>query len=474
MNIDAFLKTEKKYNLNKLEINGVNYWTYNRFHIWNYGICSEKLGLEEAHDKEKVSFSKALKFFLSATFKSQKITSKDVLVLNHNRRVFNGSTYDCIYTDDIFKDSDRAVFLEAPYRFSHLKPATSKEIIYTDKIVVRSFLRSKSFRTFHKKEYNEIVKKIEEQLTDAVTDLKNEYGWSASVESVARRCAETVIRYDVEKKMYSDIIKKVNPKAIIEVVHYISSCMMVNEIAKELNIPTVELQHGTMYRDHAAYQYEEGEKIKQLPDKIFVFSDFWKNCVSLPIDDENLVVTGFPNFEKKLNLYGNAERKDERKTIIFISQGTIGKYLSSFAAELSKALDSKEYRMIYKLHPAEYSTWREEMPGLIDSEIEVIDRRDIDLYSLFAQSDIQIGAYSTAIFEGMGFGLKTFIYKTGHYDIMLPLIEQGYAELVTNVDECIEKINDTQLKKVDASLFWKRNALENIREEIDSIVKSEG
>lgn len=474
MNIEDFLKIEKKYNLNKLQYNGINYWTFNRFRLWNYNICSEQLHFEEAQDKEKLSSKAVLRLIYYSLFFKKRVSEKPLLVINHNRRSFNGTFFECVYTDDIIKDKYDAVNFEAPYQYKHFRPAASKEIIYTDRIIIKSILRVKLFKKLHKKEYSELVNSIRAELADPVAELKSIYNWSASLDSIVRTCADTVVRCEYEKKIYTKLIGKIKPKVILEVVHYGRACMLINEIAKEMGITTIELQHGTMYKEHAAYQYSEGEDIKQLPDKLFAFSEFWKKCISLPIGDENIIVTGFPNFEKKLLKYSDSVREDKRKTVIFISQGTVGRFLSELAAKTAALLDPNEYRLIYKLHPAEYSTWREDLPLLADSGMEVIDKRDIDLYGLFAQSDIQVGAYSTALFEGMGFGVQTYIYNIGHYDIMLPLIEQGYAELVTSAEECAEKIKNSNSESIDGSMFWKRNALDNIRKEIDSIInKSE-
>lgn len=470
MDIAKFLEIENKYSLNYLLYEGVNYWTYCRFGIWNYDICSEKLELQEAHNKQKITFNKVFGL-TSAYIHGCKIYKEhEVLVLNHQRRVYNGTTYECVYTDDIFYDNFDSQFIEAPFQYTHLKPAKSQNISYTDKIIINSELFVKKYKFFHKKEYNKLFQTIKSDTSEAVIEMKEEFSWSKSVDDVVMKLADTVIRCNFEKKQYEKIIKKVNPKLIVEVVHYGRMPMLINEIAKEKGINTIEFQHGTMYREHAAYQYACESEIKQLPDYLFAFSEFWKNNISLPISSDNIIVTGFPNFEKKMLKYKDAERKDFRKTILFLSQGTIGKYLSKLASEVSRILDSKEYRIIYKLHPSEYSTWRLELPDLLDTSIEVVDNRGVDLYELFAQSDIQVGAYSTAVFEGMGFGLKTYIYNVGHYDIMIPLIEQGYAQLVTDSNELVEKVINYENESLDGSMFWKMNAKENIISEINKIL----
>lgn len=471
MDINRFLEIEKKHSLNQLTCRGVYYWNFCRFGIWNYDICSEKLELQEAHNKQKMTLPKIKNLFFTYVkgFKIKK--SYEILVLNHQRRIFDGQKYECIYTDDIIDDKYNALFLEAPFQFSHLKPAKSKNIAYTDCIIVNSEFYVRWYKKFHKKDYHIIFDSIKKDVEKAINDMQQSFGWSKSEEEIVRKLTDTVIRCNYEKKRYEKILEKVSPKLIVEVVHYGRMPMLINELAKSMNIPTIEFQHGTMYREHAAYQYNLDQNIPQLPDYLFAFSEFWKNNISVPIPDNNIVVTGFPNFEKKMLKYKGYERSDDRKTLLFLSQGTIGKYLSKLACEVANKLSNEQFRIIYKLHPSEYSTWREELPDLINSGIEVIDSRNVDLYELFAQSDIQIGAYSTAVFEGMGFGVSTYIYNVGHYDIMLPLIEQGYAKLISSAEELVSSIFQDENETVDGSLFWKMNAKENMQNEIDRLLK---
>ena len=139
------------------------------------------------------------------------------------------------------------------------------------------------------------------------------------------------------------------------------------------------------------------------------------------------------------------------------------------AIDLSKRTGN--YRIIYKLHPSEYDDWRENSSELINSGIEIIDNNEKSIYSYFAESDVQIGVYSTAIYEGLGFGLLTLIYKAGPYDVMKELVENGYANFVESVDDVIEYIENKK-KKTNKSgdKFWKADALQNMIREIDKII----
>ena len=75
--------------------------------------------------------------------------------------------------------------------------------------------------------------------------------------------------------------------------------------------------------------------------------------------------------------------------------------------------------------------------------------------------------YSTAVIEGMGFGLRTFIYSVGYYAMMLSLIDEGYASLVGDAQELITALDsdDTGLSK--ENVFWKMDSVNNLRKVID-------
>lgn len=470
MEIADFLDVERKYKLNELSYNGVNYWNYNRFVLWNYSICSENLKLGKAHNKHSFTLIKAIKLICYYSFSLHIFRKHEMIVLNHPRRLFDGKKYECIYTDDLVDGRYDAQFLEAPYQHSHFRPTISKKISYLDRIIINSEIKLKLFKLFRKKSYNKMLNEIETKIKQPIDELKEIYHWSEDTFRIAKILTDTVIRCQYEKKKYRKIVECIQPKVIVEVVYYNRYCMLFNEIAKEMKIPTIELQHGTMYGEHIAYQYAQNMEIPQLPDKIFLFSDFWKQFLNLPIEDSELVVTGYPHFEKRIREYKRNNKLDNRKTIVFISQGTIGQYLSKLARELSERLSSEEYRLIYKLHPSEYGSWKKEMACLDIASIEVIDDKNVDLYDIFSQSDVQIGVYSTAIFEGVGFGLQTYIYNVGHYDIMLPLIKQGYAKLITSADDFVFQFENNDFVPIEVDTFWKSNAKINICNEIDKVI----
>ena len=471
MDIQKFLEIEKKYDLYHKKVVDIEPWLFVRFDLWNYKICTEQLGLSAPFRKLEKSqqLGRIIKGLLYLLFHPQnrEIKEADVCFICHERRVKNDDTYECIYTNELveryYPDS---MVLEKPFQMQHMRPVSTKNLYYTDLISIKSNI----YYQIHYKLKTNKYKRIQTEVTDAYEQALVEIGkvcnCTLNIEQIKKSLIKIVIESIYLKKVYTTILKKINPKVLVEVVGYSKQCMLMNQLAKEMGITTIELQHGTMHADHAAYQYaKDCGTIAQFPDVIFTFSDYWKRCIHVPIDESNIVAVGYPYFERKIEQYPKVPH--DKKTILFISQGTIGTELSKLAAELFRLLDSSEYRIIYKLHPEEYSGWRDNCPWLCQEGIEVVDSLEHNIYEYFAQSDIQVGAYSTAIYEGLGFGLQTYIYQVGHADTMKELCEQGYATWVRSVEELSDLIKaNTGVEQPDTEGFWKRNALQNMKDEI--------
>src|SRR5699024_2275823 len=113
----------------------------------------------------------------------------------------------------------------------------------------------------------------------------------------------------------------------------------------------------------------------------------------------------------------------KKKQILFISQGTIGKELAKLALNISRNMP--DYHFIFKLHPGEFDRWRSEYTELSTAakfeNFEVIDNNKINLYRFLAESDYQIGVYSTAIFEGLTLGCKTVLFNLPGIEYMKDL-----------------------------------------------------
>ena len=478
MKIDDFIRIEQKYDLYHLEVDDVQPWMYYRSSFWNYQICKELLSLSsniQRRDGIK-SHVQQLKNKLHSIMNgnARKTCKADIVFCSHPRRIKANGYFECIYTDCLLDRYPRSIVWEEPFLERHLTPVKAEHIFYTDLLEMRARWYRKMLSRLKTSKYQRIYEKIQKGFAKPLKEIGEAYQFEISSEEIYSKLTEIVLEIRTLRAAIDKRLDKIAPRLIVEVVWYNKGSMVLNELAKAKGIPTVELQHGTMHTAHAAYQFADGcGEIKQFPNYVFVFSEYWKNCAHLPVDDARIKVTGYPYFERQLCQYKKADVGAGKITnIIFVSQGTIGRELSRLAADLCDLLDKSKYHIIYKLHPAEYEGWRERNPELLKDNIEVIDSLEHSIYEYFPKCSIQVGVYSTAIYEGLGFGLTTYIYDVGHADTMIELCQQGYAVYVKSVEKLYGHIiSDGVDGSNRGKEFWKMNSLENICCEIEKLLE---
>jgi hypothetical protein len=173
--------------------------------------------------------------------------------------------------------------------------------------------------------------------------------------------------------------------------------------------------------------------------------------------------------ERKLE---DSVANDSVKQILFVSQSSIGLQLSKFAAELDEILPGT-YSVVYKLHPNEDESWEDNYPWLAESDVNVIAEQEPSLYELFSESELQIGVFSTALFEGLAFGLKTLLCKYNHSSTLVfnDLLEKNAIQSVDTPSEVVQCIEE-DVSTFDREAYFKSNAEENIVEELKNLAEN--
>ena len=385
---------------------------------------------------------------------------KDICVINHPRKVLNDGYYECIYTDELVKKLSDSIVLERPYQMQHLEPSGIKEVQKLDILTFERMVYYRLYTIVFKKRYTNLVKKITERICRPLLEIGERYGIDINHTKIVKYIADQIIYYKANHKTVEKIIKAIKPKIFLEVVAYSFECMLFTEVCKKNKIPVIELQHGIL-TNHIAYNLDTQEAVDQIPDKILLFSDFWKQHMKWPGGEQSMVSAGYPYFEKKVKAAKKIKEFEDKKNIIFISQGTIGKKLCKLARMLAGKIDGHKYRILYKLHPGEYAIFREQYPELEHENIVVLQDNTYGLYDCFISSMAQVGVYSTAIYEGLGFGLATYIYQIEMAENMLDLCHAGYAKYVKDSNQLYSYIEEPA-RTNQGENFWKENAMETM------------
>ena len=473
---------EEKYELNHKEIQGCYPWQLIRMYLY-YEITRKTNVFESAQQSSLSLFDKINSFlpFLKNSILSNPLSGSenvDVLIFDHPRKVIFEDEYQDIYSyflkDTLNQYGKSFETIESPYLNQHFRNNENikeNHVRFNDRILLGSFIhktRNRGKLPFTDDE-KQLINKVKEELEAA---FKIEI-------DLFRIMEDHILNFQYDYAKYIELLKAKNPKVVFLVVAYENKALVA--ACKKMNIEIIELQHGTISPYHLGYSYPENtmkldgeiKEIEYFPDKILSFGDYWKNACPFPIDGENIISMGFPYFEENSKTYMKiAEEKQKDKQILFISQGVIGKYLSKLAYETASNIkennennennNSQKYKFIYKLHPGEYGTWKENYDYLTKAVNEfdnftVINKSEPPLYELFAKSHYQIGAFSTAIYEGLAFNCKTLIIDVPGVEYLDDLINKDIVKKVKSSEELINYINNENIsiQEYDKDYFFK-------------------
>lgn len=254
------------------------------------------------------------------------------------------------------------------------------------------------------------------------------------------------------KKYFDKLFKKKSPNRIYMINSYGQEPMIA--AAQGQGITVCELQHGIISKYHMGYSFPDAQHIPYFPDKLYLYGKFWKDTASIPLEDENIILHGFYYLTNEIEKF--KDTKSVENQILFISQPTINNRLAQFAYEF--ALKNSGYKVLYKLHPNQKINIDDDNYILnIASKLqnfEMIIGNDKNLYEMMYSCEVQVGAYSTALFEGLYTGLKTIIVNLPGIEHMEALIEKGYATLCKNPDDLINIIENIKSSSIAKDYYY--------------------
>jgi len=279
------------------------------------------------------------------------------------------------------------------------------------------------------------------------------------------------------------ILETKKPSEIIMHDEYGALQLSTLYAAKKNGIPTLSLQHGTIYDDVFAYTHNDedinnnkNELNFALPNKMCVWSESAKDALikSAKFPPTSVVVTGDPKmdfFEKAIKNYSrekilrNSSIPQEKKIILFATENlpNLEEKMMIANSVFESMSDLSEFFLVIKMHPNE-SNW------LIYEKIakkygisSYLILKDISLYELIHASDLVIISYSTVGLEAMrmlkpvislnlmGLHNESNIIKN---DLSIEVREKG--ELIPAILKCIDNKNE---KKIQSAKIFAENEL---------------
>jgi len=431
------------------EIRGVRAWPLVRMIV--YYRIARQIDVFSTPHSERVQARGALEAVANTlriplTRPSRRRRQKDFLVFDHPRKVKVDGAFVDIYTQGLIDHLPprRTEVFESWYFGRHLTAKDDRRT-YLDDLAVGAALHSR---------LPLLLSRDEVSFVDALTRrIRGDFGVTLELGALLRR---EVRRHLYGLRYFTRLLESRRPKKIFLVVSYSQHKRALVCAAKRLGIPTIELQHGTFSQYHLGYGFEGVRAgVECFPDAFCSFGDYWNDLTRMPIARDRIVTCGFAHFHDRARAVASVERQP--RTVLFISQGVIGRQLSRVALELADALPG--HQIVYRLHPGEYDLWRAEYPELAAAarrhNVTVEDSGETGLYTRFAQSEYAVGVFSTAMYEGIALGCAAFVVDLPGAEYMDSLVEKGLVFKVAGAAEIAARIEAGERPAApDRALFF--------------------
>jgi len=460
---EKFLQLELDSDLFEYKYLGVHLWALIRTDIF-IRYFSE---IENAHpDVRTKTVSAVLKSLVLILAKIPKhlyhrcfLQKKDVFCSTSNVYKKSQGKIKDLYID-FFRDTNLTVHNHTMYN-----PLKSNDIIYSgtndSTCRIREFLSIIWYRILRSlgfaKKSSEVVLFLDQIEKAYDIHLDDNYERLVSVKAQ---------RFLIRKKFYRKILKN-RFKCVVHGFHYWHAGMGLISAAKELGIPTIELQHGLADKNHPAYNFLDSSLINEyFPDYFFTWGDYWKESVRLP-NGSKAISVGFPQMEISRDLLKDAPKNE--KTIIFYSSQI--RELIMLALSVCDRLVDLGYTVKLKLHPGECKSWRTLYPELKNTSIVILDK-PINVHELMASAKYHVGICSTVMYEALAFGGIVLVYEHSYAYLMSDLIEKGYVHPFKNDESLIKLITENEIRNDYGDIctkLFKQNATRSINEAIRAI-----
>lgn len=458
---DRILQIEDEFDLFDREIGGTRFWSRIRVRVW----ASVRRAVGLRNSTPPAPESRVSKVIEQVENVSKSLSTRsphlapeaDVLLYCTGRRkkLEDGQWWDP-YVDPVADAIEQStVVLEEPFKYHHRTPAKSERVYYLDYLTYanRYYTRVRT--------RGETLSEADQSFLDDVNErFIDLLGADVPLQRLVRQeLADRGIRVPT----YRRILRRVDPQVVV-LVNSANKHHLV-EASKSLDIPTVELQHG-MINEHAyTYSYPDGRTSPTFPEYFFAFGEFWTDVVEYPIPDDNVIPVGFPYLENRRAQYDTTRDSD---TVLFLSQPPIAEELSEIAIAL--AADDPSLDVRYKLHPTREDNWEKAYPWLVGTDVTVLEGEK-SLYQLFSESRAQVSGWSTAIFEGMYFGLETYLLDHPDVREMWDSLDSSVATTITDAEQLAAELSNPKTESAyDIDQYFEPNATQNIASNISSLL----
>jgi hypothetical protein len=361
-----------------------------------------------------------------------------------------------------FINRDRTLLIENSVRRRYYTPRSFPNVCYHDFIELVAYIKSKFVKP---------SKEDEATIKSLLRFLEQNFPYKldrSELNTIEKSLFRISKRLDIYHHLYNRLFDRFNPKVIfLEDASYGIRSYII-KWAKSRGIVTIELQHGFVSENHAAYNY--GKAIldsdiykEYLPDYFLTYGRYWSEVINLPVEK---IVIGNPNYSENIK---KPKISDQHKTkILVVSTGVTPDKIKKLVLEVSNIIDSSKYEVSFRPHPTELTRLKDRYSELIAKDIKIDTEQDV--YLSLLKADFVVGEYCTVLFEAIGICKSVFVIRDPVVDLHIP---KDMIKRFSNAEELIDLIQThTPNSKINRDYIWEPNWEVNYRNFIENLLAS--
>ena len=231
-----------------------------------------------------------------------------------------------------------------------------------------------------------------------------------------------------ERRGYRKVLAATSAKTVYMVN---AARMPFQAAAQSLGMKIVEIQSGVFSKYSLQFSWPGSPSVDYLPNEILTWGDFFTDGIEHAANQKISVIGSTDEF----NVVRDANLKRDSNQVVFLTQPLVGNEILGAAIEFARI--KPNLNVIVKMHPRndlEEFTRIIEAAGGSPSNMSLVQSQRSSL-EVIAESEVAVGAFSTALIEAAGLGTKVAILRLPGWQHLAALVEGGYASAFDNAQD---------------------------------------
>lgn len=250
----------------------------------------------------------------------------------------------------------------------------------------------------------------------------------------AEQMAFAAAAFSARRRLIRGLLKRVRaPRLFVEVGYCMGEWIAA---AHDAGMEVVELQHGLITPYHLGYSYPGRPFVPYAADRLLLFGPYWANAAQLPVNTRTTVIGC-----SYLDDYKAAGIAKTPRLAVVISQGVIGPALFDAVAAVASRAPGWHFR--FRAHPGEAAAvYARKLAELAERPSNLtVSPSSEDFSALLWRAEIQIGVFSTGLFEGMASGTRTILLPLPGIEYMDGVLARGEAVLARDASDILRLLD---------------------------------